>query len=137
MVTKEFKTAENPLPSLVSHTKSLAADGVDVALAKFKLLTTKVLGQMPTSLQFDIKGNGKYIGVGNGNLRAEPEVFEDKIEVLPITTKNCLFNLDNPEVAVGLTIRWRADILPNYVQWTNTAHYSLFVAILNSRYFKR
>lgn len=125
MTTKDFKTAGKPAAiKLVSHTKSLAADGVDVALCEVQIVDNKgiVVPDANIAVQFDIKGNGKYIGVGNGNPSShEPEVFEDKIEVLPITIRKELpvqSLSKRPEVAVGFDDSgWRAVYSAEPMQW--------------------
>ena len=96
----ELKTTGKPASiNLLAQKDSLSADGQDVSIITVAVVDAdhNVVPDANVPVVFDIKGEGKIIGVGNGNPSShEADIFEDKIitkeikivKELPIKNKN-------------------------------------------------
>lgn len=116
IITKEFKTAGKPAAiQIIPHKNTLQSDGQDVAICTVQIVDDKgiVVPDANVNISYEIKGEGKFIGVGNGNPSShEKEMFEDKIEIRNIQIRKELpvQNLENrKETALGFDdSKWRA-----------------------------
>ena len=116
LAKQELKTTGKAVAlKIVSQKNSLTADGKDLAIMTVQAVDKdgNIVPDANNDVTFDVQGEGKIIGVGNGNSSShEAEIFEDKIITKEITIEKELpvTGLTNrAETAFGFDdSKWRA-----------------------------
>jgi beta-galactosidase len=112
---QELKTTGKAVAiKVVSQKTALTADGNDIAIMTVQAVDASgnIVPDANIPVTFDVQGDGKIIGVGNGNPSShETEVFEDKIVTKEVKTiKELVVNdlKNRPEIALGFDdSKWR------------------------------